>query len=295
MTISIEQKWKGEQMEDGISRGDDSAEVYYICHADDNETRAEILDAARDDTNIPQNFEGLQIRSVALQQLDDHDYWDIVATYGSASFPQTLPKLDPEEIRITIQSGNGGTAKRKFSRGLVSETFATGYTAPALSGTAAANAVGIVYRDGDFEIDGVDVPIGGIAITLETTRTHAQMVTGGEALTITEYIDEHAVNSDTYQGYPAGTLMIESGSLKPQSGDEPDWDVVLNLLFSKNLTSIDVGNGITVPSKKGHQELDVLFVKKEIGSLPIPIPIRAAVHDMFPEISFTNDLLPAAP
>lgn len=288
MTIHIHQSWDGEEIEDGISPGDDSAEVAYRCYADADETRAQVLTAARDSSNIPHTYEGLQIRAVSLIQTDDHDRWNIIASYGSPSFPLTLPQLEVGDIRVQVQSGNGGTARRTFSRALISETLAPGVTVPTLAGTAAATAVGIVYRDGDFEIEGVDVPIGGTSIQIETTFSHAQMVTGGHQLALSNFIDEKAVNSDTFLGYPAGCLRVDTGSLRPQSGNEPDWDVVLNMEFSQNLTNISVGNGITVPAKLGHHQLDVLFTKDEIQGLPIPVPKRAAVHEMFPTAPFNT-------
>lgn len=287
MAITINRKWDDVELVRGISRSEDSLEVRYLLRGDDDEDEEDIELFAANPTNIPHTLLGLYIRNFRVRRHEDtEEYWEVTVSYASGSAPQTLPKLDVDEFRWQIVGGGGTTIKQTFSNGLVSETLGTGQAAPALSGTAAERAIGLVYQDGDYEVDGVDVSVGATQISVQTVWDYATAMTGGRILLAAEYANIHAVNSVAWGPFPAGTLRIENFTCKNRPGDEPEYDVDFVFTFSKNLTNIVVGNGITVPSKKGHQTLDVLYAKKNVGGLPIPVPIRAAVHDVPAEINF---------
>jgi len=286
MTIYIDETWYEEELEIGTSVEDDSADVPYILRTDNEETRQDVLDWVTDDDNLPHDFLGMRIRSLNLRRLTMENRWLVTASYESSSSSWTLQKLEVGDVRWEINGNSGATARQAFSSALESEDLGTGQTEPALTGTAGETVIGLVHRDGDFEVEGIDVPTGGSQVLVNTVFDHATMVTDGHALALLNYQDNHVINSDAWKIFPAGTLQLDVVTLKPRSGNEPDWDVTLNFIYSQNLTSIDVGNGITVASKKGHQLLDVLFMKKQIAGLPLSVPVRAAVHDLNPEVSF---------
>ena len=289
MAISINRKWNDVAGVDGVSNTDDSLDVTYFLFADNDEDETDILAFVQSDSNIPHTYLGLAKRNVSFGRHEDTaDHWIATASYGSSSASWTLPKLDVDEVRWSIVGGQGQTIKRTYSESLVSETLPTGSTAPALDTTDHELALGLVHRDGDFEIEGIDVPVGGTQISVQTVWDHAGAITGTKLVTAAEYADLHAVNSATWNGFAAGTLQIESFSATYRAGTDPDWDVNFTLNYSKNLTSIAVGNTITVSSKLGHEVLDVLYAKRQVAGLPLPVPIRAAVHKVFPEIDFNT-------
>ena len=83
-----------------------------------------------------------------------------------------------------------------------------------------------------------------------------------------------------------------------RGGDDPDWDISIQIEYEPNLTNIVVGNGITVQSKKGHELLDVLYdvqIRNTAPAgppvkLPLAVPIRAAVHQMKDTLNFNTAL-----
>lgn len=291
MTISINRAYADISGTDGISASEDNLEVHYILYGDNGENESDVVAFIQNPANIPTTYLGLGLESSSFERLDEtENHWDVTANYVNTGSPTTLPKLEADEVRWSIVGGNGGTVKQTFSKSLVSETLPSGNTKPAFDTTAAETAVGLVHRDGDFEIEGVDVTVGNTEISVQTVWDYATAITGGRLLAAAEYANVKAINSATWEGFPAGTLQVESFSARNRSGSTPEYEVDFSFTFSRNLTNIDVGNGITVPSKKGHQHLEVLYTKQEISGLPIPVPIRAAVHDLFDEINFATAL-----
>ena len=289
MTITIQDRWNNIDGVDGVSDSDDRLEVYYILHADNDEDEEDVLNFLQ--ANIPATKLGLFLQNTPFRRHEDtENHWQATAVYASGSYVLTHPKLDVGEVRWTVISGSGSTLKRTYSEELISETFATGVTKPELTGTQQDKLMGIVFRDGDYEAEGVDVRVGGTKISVQTVWNNATAVTANRIRLCSEYADQHATNSDAWNGYPAGTLQIDTFRATSRPGTDPDVDVSLTLDFSKNLTNINVGNGITVPTKKGHEVLDTLFTKKAVDGLPLPVPVRAAVHRPYPSISFASDI-----
>lgn len=291
MTISIERRWNDVSAVDGVSDNDDHLEVTYILRADDNEDESNVLTFVQNSTNIPHAYLGLFIRNVQFGRHEDtEEYWLVVATYASGTASWTIPKLDVDEVWWAITGGAGESRRRTYSDSLISETLPAGATSPTLTATANELAMGLVHRDGDFEIDGIELPVGGTRVAVRTVWDHAGAITAGRLLAAAEYNDLYATNSVAWKIFEAGTLQIEDFNASYRPGTNPTWDVSFTLLYSKNLTNIDVGNGIVVPSKKGHEILDVLYMKKQVDGLPLPVPVRAAVHAWTPSVNFTTVL-----
>lgn len=291
MALTINRAYADINAVDGVSEGEDSLDIQYIIAADNGEDESDVITFVQNPSNIPATYLGLFRQSVSFDRLEEtDDYWVATASYVNGSDPSAQPKLDVDEVRWQVVGGSGGTLKRTFSRSLVSETLPTGSTAPAFDTTEAETAVGLVYRDGDFEIEGVDVSVGGTQISVQTVWNYATAITGGRVVTAAGHADNKVVNSAAWNGFAAGTLQLETFSARNRPGTTPLYDIDFTLNFSANLTNIDVGNDITVPAKKGHEVLDVLYTKKQVAGLPIPVPIRAAVHQVFEEINFATVL-----
>ena len=242
-------------------------------------------------------YEGLALARISISRRSD-DIWDVDPEYDPLESAAALPRLNPNEVRYAIRSVNAGTAKQLFSLELVSETIGNNVAGYRLAGGKSEKVIGLTKTKDGIEARGVDVPIGQIEINLETVKDDDAISTG-YLLSLTDFANRRVTNSVMYRGFAAGTLQIVDCGSTIRAGENPDWDISISMVFSPNLTNIEVGNGIVVPSKKGHQLLDILYeVKREntaaAGSpavvLPLAVPVRAAVHRIKDEINFAHAL-----
>ncbi|WP_149496188.1 hypothetical protein [Roseiconus lacunae] len=289
MTITIERKWNDINAVDGVSDAEDNLDVSYLLHADNDEDEQDIVTFIQNDANIPYEYLGLQKTRVGFGRHEDtEDYWSATASYASKASGLAVVKLAAGQSRWSVIGGSGQTARRTFAKALVSEHHPTGASRPTLSGTKAELALGLTYRDGKYEIDGIDVPIGSTQVAVQTVWSHANAVTGGRVVAAAEYADIHVTNLVPWNGFAAGTLQIESIQSRQRAGDDPDWDVDMLFNFSRNLTNINLGSGVVIPSKLGHQVLDILYAPETVGGFPCSVIKRAAVLDVFDSISFAS-------
>lgn len=286
MAISLELRFEDVDATQSESQDDDGATLRYVALTDAGESEADVRAYAI--ANIPTIYDGLGFTKVGVKRKADAIF-DITATYEPLNSPYTLPALEPDEVRYSIRSGSSGSMRRTYSDSLISETVATGMTEYEFSGTAVERVIGIKHTSDGLEVEGVDVPTGQIELSLETVKDNTA-ISGGWLVTLAEYANAFAFNSATYKGFAAGTLQIVDYQASQRGGSNPDWDISISMIYSRNLTSINVGNGITVPSKLGHDYLDVLFARKVINGLPLSVPVRAAVHRLYPYIDFNVTL-----
>ncbi|MDM4015279.1 hypothetical protein [Roseiconus lacunae] len=292
MTLSIERAWNDVAFTDGVSSGDDELELKFLIRGDDDEDETDLLPFVQNPANIPNGYLGLAKQNVHVDRYEDTDeYWLAVASYAASNVSWTRPKLEVNDVRWWVKGGGGQTVKKKFARRLVSESLPTGATHPTLAGSPLETAMGIDYQDGEPLINGLDVRVGSTQIGVQTVWSHSQAVTDGRVVKVAEYANHGAVNKIAWQGFAAGTLSIEEFEAQYRSGEDPDWDISFTFSFEPNLTNIDAGNGITVPSKKGHQYFDTFYMAGEVSGVVLPVLKRVAVLEDHPEINYAAELL----
>lgn len=105
----------------------------------------------------------------------------------------------------------------------------------------------------------------------------------------------YQTNQNAWCGFPAGTLMYQGmtgqGDIPTVAGQRvKPVPLVFKFGYSKNLTNIDLGDGIIVPSKKGWEYLDVQYQTVDDGTFTKPKVKRWSVHRMKPEMDFKTEL-----
>jgi hypothetical protein len=286
MAIVITPKFKDIESTDAVAIGEDSALIHYVAITTEDEDEPAVRAQAVAD--IPLVYSGLILTKVFIRRESD-DVWEIDVSYESDDSESTLPKLEVDQVRWSVRSGSSGTLKRTFSLELIEEVVAAGFDDYQFDGTAAERVIGLTSTADGLEVEGIDVPQGRVEITVQTVKSALQ-VNAGYLVDLANYASDHAFSAVAWRGFPAGTIQLVDYSADQRGGDNPDWDIGMSLVYSPNLTNIDIGNGITIASKKGHEILDVLYARKTIQSLPLSIPIRAAVHRANPLINLNAAL-----
>ena len=294
MSIQLEQKFLNVESTDGTANSDDATTLHYQVITDAGETEDDVRDHCR--ANLPTGYFGLVRENFSLARASD-SLWEVDVEFGPADSAKALPKLEVDQTRYSIRGGSGGSAKRTFSLGLISEHVAPGVGGLRLADGPAERIIGLTVDKNGYEAKGVDEPVGQISIDIETVK-NAENISGGYLVSLAEYAKRQLVNSATFRGFAAGTLKIVDFDAAVRGGDDPDWDISIQIEYEPNLTNIVVGNGITVTSKKGHELLDVLYdvqIRNTAPAgppvkLPLAVPIRAAVHQMKDTLNFNTAL-----
>lgn len=282
MTITIKDKFLDVASSDGEAFENDGATFEKLIETTNNETEADVRTALKAGT--PTTYLDLIRDRIDLQRTEVDGVWEASVSYVASTSVSALPKLAVGDVRWSITAGSGGTAKRTFSKSLVSEVASS--TDYEFSGTAAELALGL-KNDKGFSVEGIDVPVGSVQIQLQAVRSAAD-VTAGFLNTLSAAAVNKVVNSLAWNNFPAGTLQIVNTSANERAGTGAPWDITATMDYQPNLTSISVGNGLTVTAKDGHDELDVLYVKKVVGQFTVSVPVRAAVHRLFDRVDFAT-------
>lgn len=285
MTVSVNARWLDVSTTDGIAFSDDGAVLRYVCTTDSNELEPAVRAAMH--SAAPATYEGLIKGPLELERGGD-DIWFAEVEYVPVTSPAARPKLEVDDVQWSITSGSGGTQKRVFSKELVSENATE--TKYEWSGTPAERVLGVsTNADGAYEVEGIDTPIGEIAIEIKTTKSEAD-VTAGYLVTLADAAKERSGNSLQWNVFPAKTLQLRTFSAVERAGTSPPYDITIGAVYSPNLTSVSIGNGLSVSTKAGHDIIDVLFVRKTVNGLPLSVPVRAAVHRVVDYIDFATVL-----
>jgi hypothetical protein len=292
MTMSLQTAWDDVETTASLSESDQAATFRYMVFTDDGETEDDVRDYAM--PRVPDVYAGLLFTKMDVKRKQEaDDVWSITAYYESPASSFALPKLSAGETRWSIRNGGGSTVKRLYSLGLVSEHVSedTGSNYK-FEATKAERLVGIsVGKDGKgFEVEGKDVSLGNIEISVETVVSNAE-ATGAYLTAASAAADANAINDNTWKVFAAETLRLIDFNASQRAGNNPDWDVAMTFVFSPSLTNIRVPNiSKPIPAKKGQQLLDVMFAEKKVGKFSLSVPVRAAVHDWYPKINFASVL-----
>ncbi|MEO1530215.1 MAG: hypothetical protein AAFX06_32900 [Planctomycetota bacterium] len=286
MTISVEEKLPGIQSRDGTSDDNDGVEWEYHIHTE-GEDEASVRAAAK--AGIPETYQDL-IRSNILLVERGPNLWSATAEYEAPSRFTTLPKLSVDQVRWGIRTGGGESVKRTYSDALISETTAGGAAVFSLAGQPEERLMGISSTKDGWEVEGVDWDTGAIEIFVETVKSGAQ-ISAGYLVTLATYAKLRVVNSAIWNGFAIGTLKLVTFNDRHRGGTSGDRDIDMSFSFEPNLTNINVGNGLVVPEKQGHDRLDVQFQsRRSTNGLPTSVPVRVAVHRDRPRVDFATAL-----
>ena len=288
MTIFLEPRFRDITSTVGVATGDDSAVIRYVVTTDNSEVEIDIRNFVTDTNNIPADYEGLQIGPIEIKREGD-DVWSVDVTYQSPSAANTVKKLDVDEVRYSIRIGSSGSRQRYWSEQLIAEYPTNGQYQ--FSGTPLEKIIGLqLKKDGDTTASGVPISERMIEVSIETVRD-----TDTYLGTLADAVYNHSVNSAQWNIFGAQTLRLEAFDFSNRG--DGSFDVSIDAIYEPALTNIDVGNGITVAEKKGQHFLDILTQEKVITSggpggiqVVAEVPVRAAVHRIFPEIDFATVL-----
>lgn len=323
MSIDIQYRWVDVETIDGTDQ-DDQGELFFVARTTAGEDEKAVRKFAKESINstrdpntgdiippsgttspviptnysgilIPPDYDGLGVTQLRTQRTESDNAFHITAVYRSRADAATFRKLEAGECRWTMRTSQSGTAKMTHSRGLVQEIYAP----PELKyeTTPLETALGVKWGDhGAFEKQGIDVSVGTILVDVQAVVS-SEHIDAGYILNCATWAVQRCTNANDWSIFPAGTLKIldfiaRSRSVDPRAtapDDVPDYDVAFVMEYQPNLTAVQIGDLGTV-DKKGHQHLDLTFGKKEINRMPASVPVRAAVHDIFPTVQFADDL-----
>lgn len=292
MSMSIQTAWDDIETTASVNESDQQATIHHLVFTDENESEDDVRKYAK--ARIADVYAGLIFtRMDCKRKQESNDVWAITAYYEPASSSFALPRLEEGQTRWSIRNGGGTTQRRLYSLGLVSEHVASNTgTNYEFEGTEAENLVGVsIGKDGKgFEVEGKDVSIGGIEISVETVVPNS-VASGSYLVNGADAADRQCINIDAWKIFAPQTLRLTEFNATQRAGNDPPWDVAMTMAFSPTLTNISIPNiPSPIPSKKGQQLLDVMFVEKKVGKFPMSVPVRAAVHDWYPKISFASVL-----
>lgn len=295
MTITLTRKWIDTSTETSIA-GDDKTEMMFLAHADDGERDEDVDAFCQLDVNLSQSYNGKGIVGFRVEATEHDELFNVVVNYESRTSSQTLPRLNEGEVRWSVKTAKQGTAKKTYSRSLVSESVIDPQLANAawkFSGTASERVVGLRIGTGGkgYEIEGKDIGLGTVIIDVQTVVGDVR-ISSGYLVTAALHAAQEPTNSAIWNGFPIGTLRLIDYAASPRSSaaGDPEYDVNFALDYQPNLTGLSIASEMPAFDKKGHELLDVMYKKKVIQGIPLSVPVRAAVHEWYPEIDLATVL-----
>jgi hypothetical protein len=159
------------------------------------------------------------------------------------------------------------------------------YTSAGAIASPFGGAINVSRSGHDLTIDGIDLP-GGNATSSWTFKTNTGIVTPTYEATVETLMG--GVNDVIWKGRAAGTMRCVSCSARHIGGNRVEID--FGFQFSANQTFINVGGGITVASKKGHELLWVYYEDAVEDTLKLRYkkPCIAVVEQVFPNVNFAG-------
>lgn len=213
-----------------------------------------------------------------------------------AEFEYAVPEDDDEDPQGELPTlgtlemdGSGGT------RHVTQCISQTAYPAGKGQGLVDAKVVGW-HKDG---VNGADIDIPGGTITL-TKKWLPQAITGSYLRGLQRlrgktnknpYTLAWAFRKKAYSiTYDPGELrfLFHRAKTSVTRAGTGVWELTYAMADSENRANVDIGEGITIPSIRGHQYLSVVYKKKTITNpaTTIEVPEMALVSTMYEEEDF---------
>lgn len=157
----------------------------------------------------------------------------------------------------------------------ISRTPATGVTSEDFK-----QLIGVSGSGKDARVEGTDIPIPVATITMKRTLP---ALTAGYFRQLLYCCGKTNAEPWWLFNYEEGLFVGCNGQFKGTGEFEADFE----FKFSPTLTDINVGNGITVPEKKGWNYLWVRYGKAAGASQLVETPLEAYVERVIDTIGFT--------
>lgn len=263
--------------------------ILYRTH-DEDEVLTEVLN------QIGPTWNGL-IRSSIKPAPVGGGVWHITVEYknfaasGAAGYPGA-PGTGPgsiatpdDETELGDPGSNGFNFEFDVSQNTVHVTQSidtvSSHSAP--GEPAAPNyqkAIGVT-KDG---VAGCDIFDGKLEITLTVIRDSVKLP---YMRTLKNLVGK--TNNALFHRMAVGEVLYLGASGRQMSdGINSKMSVSHRLGLGENQVNIDVGNGITVPSKKAWEYLWCVYAEKEIGGLLLQVPVHAYVEKVYREGNFAG-------
>lgn len=245
----------------GISSDGESAEYTYLVRGttDGQTARQTIL------SNAPASVvtaEGdtltLNTDGVRAQATDNDDDWEVSAPYTYEEFGQQVTSSFSFDVGSNQQHIFTAINQSKY-----------GATAPDVG-----NSINVTKKG----IEGVDINIP-VYTAAERHIVSSSFVTTAYKATLLKLVG--SMNASNFKGLNAGEGLLVGAS--GSSRDDGRWELEYRWAGAPNKTNIDVGNGITVSSKRGWDYLWLMYEDQQDDSYRIvPKPIGAYVSQVYP-------------
>lgn len=257
-------------------------EMYGKKSFDESEVFAAFLAAS------PLTFGGVPFKSLDVQPIGG-GHWTATATYSTKGTtekidgqagptasttptPPTVPgATDPltHDYSIDINTYTEKITQSKFTEHMIKRG---GGDPPDNK-----NAIGITQ---DGEILGCDRIAPGLEFSITKTLG---FITRGYLIVLYELTAK--VNSATFYGFPAGSVLFMGAQARPK--DTSSVTVQYKFSVSPEETDITICDGLVVPSKKGHEFLWVSYKDATSENVLWKIPDAAYVERIYDEGDFS--------
>jgi hypothetical protein len=240
-------------------------------------------------TEAPDTFNGLVRGSIKPKPIGggvweaDVEYKNWSSNDAAGSTPGSITSPD-DATELGNPQGNGFTFEFDISQNTTHITQSITTTESKGPGGAAVpdykKAIGVT-KDG---VGGCDIFDGKLEITLGVTRAS---VTLPYIRTLKGMVGK--TNSAQWYGFAAGEVLYLGASGRSVSdGVRPKFQVSHRIGVGENQVNIDVGNNITILSKKAWQYLWCTYEEKEVGGILLQVPAAAYVETVFREGNFAT-------
>lgn len=251
--------------------------MYTVTGAADEDAAASQLITALTDAGLL-TIGGLTLSNVHPTEIDGLGTWVVAATWS------VFQRRDAQTETATDQPG-----ERSFEivmqRQRVYRSEETIHSIKAGGGNAPdfKRAIGVV----DGRIEGVDIPQPQVSFS-ETVVKPKSFVTLSYIDTLTKMVG--TTNNAEWRGFAANRVILVgvSGSIR----DSQNYSIAYRFGLGEHETTVDIGNGITLPTKNAWDVVWAITQKVEQTAggdkFTVDVPIYAYVERVFKRTAFSD-------
>jgi hypothetical protein len=294
MPITFKQRWDEQTTNELLIEEGGGSVVKYFAYSGTNQTHAEIISAMK--THAPTQMHLWHRSSILvegrLSDSADQFIWATVIEYNYRRPPN-------DSYTFEIRSSGGTTLQMTMSLRLLDEQANSKNSAYLFKTTTAGTILGLKATDAEngssLTYTGIPIQKVGIEVVQRLWRSNFE---------ITEYlvglaaaVSDNVVNLSEYLIFQGGELRFTGFTAVPDSELNTGWKIALTFDYSKNpvlanVNAILAKAGIpplTTDLYLGHDYLDVLSMPDVIPErhMAVALPVRAAIHQIYPTANFT--------
>lgn len=265
MAIVVHEKYKG------ITGDATGAELLYLVEGTDADAGTVSDEDAFDavGSSAPSSYRGFPLSNIQIrEELLQGTWWLVAAIYGGSAGDSTAFPQSTVEYEFSFQAP---AEKILQSIQTIGVYDADGPLDPSFS----MGAINVQIRNGDVEVDGIDLPGGSPNAVWVYKPLYATVTDAYQSLVESRMGD---VNNFPFKGRPAGTMRFVScdGGALFNGSSAPKWQIRFGFEFRRNRSNFTVG-GINVPFKAGHHLLWAYYKEQlhDPNDDPAPNPANA--------------------